>query len=324
MKNSSIIYGISANLDLVSTVANHLGIEIGKNEVKHFADGEIIVENYTTVRGKDIYIIQSTCPPVTERLFELLLFIDGLRRASARKITVIMPYYGYARQDRKANPREPISARLVADMLQMAGADHVVVTDLHTPQIQGFFTVPIDDLSATPLFGEYFSHNLKGKDIVVVSPDHGGIARARRLSTHLGPNTTLAIIDKRRPRPNQVEVMNVIGSVKGKTAILVDDILDTGHTLAEAAKALINAGAMEVYAAVSHPLLNDGACQRIEDSPLKEVIVTDSIPLEEKKKTPKIKVISIAPMIAEAIDIMENNGSMSKVYDIFKTKGEIA
>lgn len=323
MESNAILYGISSSLEMVKTVAAKLNIQIGHNELIHFADGEIIVENYTTVRGKNVYVIQSTCPPTTETLFELLLFTDGLRRASAKRITLIIPYYGYARQDRKARPREPISARLVADMIQLAGADHVIVTDLHAPQVQGFFVNPIDDLSATPLFGEYFRKKLKGRDIVVVSPDHGGVSRARRLSTHLETDTSIAIIDKRRPKHNEVEIMSVIGSVEGKTAIIIDDILDTGGTLAAAAEAVIKAGATEVYAAVSHPLLNNDATKRIENSPLKEVVVTDSIPIPKEKQSPKIKVLSIAPMIAEAIKIIENEGSMSKVYNIFKTDGAI-
>ena len=306
MKNNAIIFALTANVEMAKEISKELGIPLGQSEVVHFADGEIIVENATTVRGKNVYIIQSTCNPVTERLMELLVFIDGLKRASAKEICVVMPYYGYARQDRKAKPREPITSRLVADMLKVAGADRIIVTDLHAPQIQGFFTCPVDDLSAVPLFADFFRSELKGKDIVVVSPDHGGVTRARKLASFLN-DAPIAIIDKRRPRPNVAQVMNIIGDVKGKVAIMIDDIVDTAGTLCIGAQAIKDAGATEVYAAVSHGVLSGPAIDRIKGSCLTNLVITDSIPLTPEKETEKIKVLTIAPMIAKVIEYIEKD-----------------
>ena len=316
MKNNAIIFALTANVEMAKEISKELGIPLGQSEVVHFADGEIIVENATTVRGKNVYIIQSTCNPVTERLMELLVFIDGLKRASAKEICVVMPYYGYARQDRKAKPREPITARLVADMLKVAGADRIIVTDLHAPQIQGFFTCPVDDLSAVPLFADFFRSELKGKDIVVVSPDHGGVTRARKLASFLN-DAPIAIIDKRRPRPNVAQVMNIIGDVKGKVAIMIDDIVDTAGTLCIGAQAIKDAGATEVYAAVSHGVLSGPAIDRIKGSCLTNLVITDSIPLAPEKQTEKIKVLTIAPMIAKVIEYIEKGISLSIVHDMY-------
>lgn len=316
MKNNAIIFALTANVEMAKEISKELGIPLGKSEVVHFADGEIIVENATTVRGKNVYIIQSTCNPVTERLMELLVFIDGLKRASAKEICVVMPYYGYARQDRKAKPREPITSRLVADMLKVAGADRIIVTDLHAPQIQGFFTCPVDDLSAVPLFADYFRSTLKGKKIVVVSPDHGGVTRARKLASFLN-DAPIAIIDKRRPRPNVAQVMNIIGDVKGKVAIMIDDIVDTAGTLCIGAQAIKDAGATEVYAAVSHGVLSGPAIERIGGSCLTNLVITDSIPLTPEKEIDKIKVLTIAPMIAKVIEYIEKGISLSIVHDMY-------
>lgn len=316
MKNNAIIFALTANVEMAKEISKELGIPLGQSEVVHFADGEIIVENATTVRGKNVYIIQSTCNPVTERLMELLVFIDGLKRASAKEICVVMPYYGYARQDRKAKPREPITSRLVADMLKVAGADRIIVTDLHAPQIQGFFTCPVDDLSAVPLFADFFRSELKGKDIVVVSPDHGGVTRARKLASFLN-DAPIAIIDKRRPRPNVAQVMNIIGDVKGKVAIMIDDIVDTAGTLCIGAQAIKDAGATEVYAAVSHGVLSGPAIDRIKGSCLTNLVITDSIPLAPEKQTDKIKVLTIAPMIAKVIEYIEKGISLSIVHDMY-------
>ncbi len=316
MKNNAIIFALTANVEMAKEISKELGIPLGQSEVVHFADGEIIVENATTVRGKNVYIIQSTCNPVTERLMELLVFIDGLKRASAKEICVVMPYYGYARQDRKAKPREPITSRLVADMLKVAGADRIIVTDLHAPQIQGFFTCPVDDLSAVPLFADFFRSELKGKDIVVVSPDHGGVTRARKLASFLN-DAPIAIIDKRRPRPNVAQVMNIIGDVKGKVAIMIDDIVDTAGTLCIGAQAIKDAGATEVYAAVSHGVLSGPAIDRIKGSCLTNLVITDSIPLTPEKQTDKIKVLTIAPMIAKVIEYIEKGISLSIVHDMY-------
>lgn len=316
MKNNAIIFALTANVEMAKEISKELGIPLGQSEVVHFADGEIIVENATTVRGKNVYIIQSTCNPVTERLMELLVFIDGLKRASAKEICVVMPYYGYARQDRKAKPREPITSRLVADMLKVAGADRIIVTDLHAPQIQGFFTCPVDDLSAVPLFADFFRSELKGKDIVVVSPDHGGVTRARKLASFLN-DAPIAIIDKRRPRPNVAQVMNIIGDVKGKVAIMIDDIVDTAGTLCIGAQAIKDSGATEVYAAVSHGVLSGPAIDRIKGSCLTNLVITDSIPLAPEKQTDKIKVLTIAPMIAKVIEYIEKGISLSIVHDMY-------
>lgn len=322
MNKNTIIFALTANVEMAKSIAKELDIPLGESEVIHFADGEIIVENSTTVRGKNVYIIQSTCNPVTERLMELLVFMDGLKRASAKEICVVMPYYGYARQDRKAKAREPITSRLVADMLKVAGADRIIVTDLHAPQIQGFFTCPVDDLSAVPLFGDYFRKKLKGKDIVVVSPDHGGVTRARKLASFLN-DAPIAIIDKRRPRPNVAQVMNIIGDVKGKVAIIVDDIVDTAGTLILGAQAVKDAGATEVYAAVSHGVLSGPAIERIKGSCLSSLVITDSIPLTEEKKIDNITVLTIAPMIAKVIEYIEKGISLSIVHDMYhKNNGE--
>ena len=316
MMNNAIIFALTANVEMAKEISKELGIPLGKSEVVHFADGEIIVENATSVRGKNVYIIQSTCNPVTERLMELLVFIDGLKRASAKEICVVMPYYGYARQDRKAKPREPITSRLVADMLKVAGADRIIVTDLHAPQIQGFFTCPVDDLSAVPLFADYFRSTLQGKEIVVVSPDHGGVTRARKLASFLN-DAPIAIIDKRRPRPNVAQVMNIIGDVKGKVAIMIDDIVDTAGTLCIGAQAIKDAGATEVYAAVSHGVLSGPAIERIGGSCLTNLVITDSIPLTPEKEIEKIKVLTIAPMIAKVIEYIEKGISLSIVHDMY-------
>lgn len=319
MYKNSIIYSLSANEELTKEVAKLVGIRTGNCEVMHFADGEILVENYTTVRGKDVYIIQSTCTPATERLMELLIFVDSLKRASAKSITVVVPYYGYSRQDRKAKPREPITAKLVASMLEKAGINHIIVCDLHAPQIQGFFDCPVDDLSAVPMFGKYFREKLKGKEIVIVSPDHGGVTRARKMAQYL-ENSTIAIIDKRRPKPNVAEVMNIIGDVAGKVAVIIDDIVDTAGTLTIAAQALKDEGALEVYAAATHGILSNPAVSRIENSALVELVITDSIPLPREKQIDKIKVLSVANMLAKAIEYIQKGSSMNVVYDMYKKK----
>ena len=319
MYKNSIIYSLSANEELTKEVAKLVGIRTGNCEVMHFADGEILVENYTTVRGKDVYIIQSTCTPATERLMELLIFVDSLKRASAKSITVVVPYYGYSRQDRKAKPREPITAKLVASMLEKAGINHIIVCDLHAPQIQGFFDCPVDDLSAVPMFGKYFREKLKGKEIVIVSPDHGGVTRARKMAQYL-ENSTIAIIDKRRPKPNVAEVMNIIGDVAGKVAVIIDDIVDTAGTLTIAAQALKDEGALEVYAAATHGILSNPAVSRIDSSTLVELVITDSIPLPKEKQIDKIKVLSVANMLAKAIEYIQKGSSMNVVYDMYKKK----
>lgn len=317
MLEKAVVYALTANVEMVKDICSRLGLTPGNCEVKHFADGEIIVENYQSVRGKNVYVVQSTCNPVTERLMELLIFIDALKRASAKHIHVVIPYYGYSRQDRKAKAREPITARLVADLLQTAGVKRVVAFDLHAPQIEGFFNCPVDNLSAIPMYGRYFREKFRNlnQDLVVVSPDHGGATRARRLATYLGCN--IAIIDKRRPKPNVAEVMNIVGEVNGKIAIMIDDIIDTAGTITAGAAAIKKAGAAKVYAACTHGIFSGEGINRINESVFEEVVVTDTIPLKDPSASSKIKVLSVGPMIAKAIERIEMEASLSAVYDLY-------
>ena len=298
MYKNSIIYSLSANEELTKEVAKLVGIKIGNCEVMHFADGEILVENYTTVRGKDVYIIQSTCTPATERLMELLIFVDSLKRASAKSITVVVPYYGYSRQDRKAKAREPISAKLMADLLQTAGADRIMCLDLHAAQIQGFFDIPIDNFLAFPIFAEYFV-NKKLDDVVVVSPDHGGVTRARKLAVVL--DAPIAIVDKRRPKPNSAEIMNIIGDIKGKNCIIIDDMIDTAGTISIVISALKERGAKEVFACCSHALLSGNAVEKISKTPIKELVITNSVELAPEKQTSYMVKLSIAELLSRGI-----------------------
>ncbi|WP_395317821.1 ribose-phosphate diphosphokinase [Fructilactobacillus frigidiflavus] len=307
------IFSLDSNRPLAEKVAKHMGVPLGKVNVDHFSDGEIKINIEESVRGDDVYIIQSTSAPVNDNLMELLIMVDALRRASAATINVVIPYYGYARQDRKARSREPITAKLVADMLQTDGITRVVALDLHAAQIQGFFDVPVDHLMGAPLLADYFIQNGLDKDVVVVSPDHGGVTRARALAEFLG--APIAIIDKRRPKANVAKIMNIIGDVKGKKAIMIDDMIDTAGTITKGAQALIDAGAEEVYACCTHPVLSGPAIQRLEDSPIKQVIVTDSIQLPDDKKIAKIKQISIAPLISDAIVRIDQNRPISPLFN---------
>jgi ribose-phosphate pyrophosphokinase len=316
MLENAVIFALTANKEMANDIVAHLGLNLGKCEVKHFADGEIMINTLDSVRGKKVYVIQSTSNPVTESLMELLIFIDALKRASAKEITAVVPYYGYARQDRKASPREPITAKLVANLLQVAGINRIVTIDLHAPQIQGFFDVPVDELSAIPFFAKYLKQELgKNKDIVVVAPDHGGTTRARRLSLLL--DCPIAIIDKRRPSPNVAEVMGVVGDVKGKVAILIDDIIDTGGTLIAGASKVKEFGAKKVYAVCTHGIFSNNALEKLEKSDFEKIIISDTIALPKGKISKKIKVISLAPMIAKAIEHIEKGLSLSIVYDLF-------
>ena len=282
--------------------------------MSHFADGEILFTGKKSFRGDNVYIIQSTCTPVTERLMELLLCIDACKRASARTITCIIPYFGYARQDRKSKPRQPISAKLVADMLETAGAQRIVSSDLHASQLAGFFNIPVDDVSPVTLFYRYFK-DLNLGDIVCVSPDHGGLVRTSKLAGKL--NAPLAIIDKRRPEPNKAEILSIVGEVKDKTCIIVDDIVDTAGTLLIAVDKLYDLGAKAVYAAVTHGVLSLDAIEKINQSRLKKLVITDSIPLEEGKKTNKIDVISLAPLFSKIIVSLEEGKSLSETHREF-------
>ncbi|OKL35772.1 ribose-phosphate diphosphokinase [Domibacillus mangrovi] len=308
------IFSLNSNPGLAQEIVDFIGVELGKCSVTRFSDGEVQINIEESIRGCDVYIVQSTSGPVNEHLMELLIMIDALKRASAKTINVVIPYYGYARQDRKARAREPITAKLVANLLETAGTTRLITLDLHAPQIQGFFDVPIDHLLGVPILGEYF----KGKgfdkeNLVIVSPDHGGVTRARKLADRL--KAPIAIIDKRRPRPNVSEVMNIVGNVDGKIAILIDDIIDTAGTITLAAKAITESGAKEVYACCTHPVLSGPALERIGNSIIKELVVTNSIALAPEKKTDKVVELSVAPLIGEAIIRVHEEQSVSTLFD---------
>ena len=307
------IFALSSNRPLAQKIADQVGVDLGKVSVTQFSDGEIKINIDESIRGDHVYIVQSTSYPVNDNLMELLIMIDALRRASAKTINVVLPYYGYARQDRKAQSREPITAKLVANMITQAGADRVLTLDLHAAQIQGFFDIPVDHLLGAPLLANYFlENNFKDKDIVVVSPDHGGVTRARKLAEFL--HAPIAIIDKRRPKANVAEVMNIIGDVKGKVAVLIDDMIDTAGTITLAAQALQDAGALEVYACCTHPVLSGPALDRLNASVIKEVVVTDSIQVPEEKTGGKIVQVSVDQLMAEAIKRIHENRSVSPLF----------
>jgi ribose-phosphate pyrophosphokinase len=306
------VFSGSANGALAFDVCECLSIEPGQVSVKRFADGEIQLQILENVRGVDAFAIQPTCTPVEANLFELLLMIDALKRASAGRITAVLPYYGYARQDRKDRPRVPISAKLVASLLETAGADRILAVDLHAAQIQGFFDIPVDHLFAAPVMIEHFRAAAQ-PNITVVSPDAGGVERARAFAKRL--NAPLAIIDKRREQANVAEVMNIVGDVRGRRCIMVDDLIDTAGTLVKGAEALMGAGAESVSACATHPVLSDKAVERIEDSTLAEVVVTNSIPLQDgARASDKIRVLSIAPLLARAIQSIHEGGSISTLF----------
>lgn len=315
-KNSSLkIFSLKGNEPLAQEVADHVGVELGKCTVKRFSDGEIQINIEESIRGCDVFIIQPTSNPVNVHLMELLIMIDACKRASAANITIVVPYYGYARQDRKARSREPITAKLVADLFETASADRMIALDLHAPQIQGFFDIPIDHLMGVPILADYF---LKNKEIdpeksVVVSPDHGGVTRARKLADIL--KTPIAIIDKRRPKPNVAEVMNIVGEIEGRTAIIIDDIIDTAGTITLAAQALKDKGATEVFACCTHPVLSGPAKERIENSAIKELVVTNSIQLNDEQKPNNITELSVAELLAQAIVRVYERESVSVLFD---------
>lgn len=309
------IVSLTANTDMAIEIAKTLGVEVLPTELTHFADGEILFTGKKSFRGDNVYIIQSTCAPVTERLMELLICIDACKRASAKTITCVIPYFGYARQDRKAKPRQPITAKLVADMLTAAGADRIVSTDLHASQITGFFNIPVDDVSPMVLFYRYFKDLKIKDDIICVSPDHGGLVRTSRLAEKL--NAPLAIIDKRRPKPNKAEILSIVGDVKDKVCIIVDDIVDTAGTLLIAVDKLMELGAKRVYAAVTHGVLSLDAVDRINHSQLYKLVITDSIPLTESKKSDKIDVISLVPLFSRIITSLEEGKSLSDTHKEF-------
>jgi ribose-phosphate pyrophosphokinase len=310
--NDLKLFSGNANVALARSVASYLDLELGRAEVGTFSDGECAIEIGENVRGLDCFVLQSTCSPQNTHLMEMLTMIDALKRASARRITAVIPYYGYARQDRKVRPRVPITAKLVADLIHTAGADRVLCMDLHSGQIQGFFNIPVDNLYATPLMLEAIERRI-GKDLTVVSPDAGGTERARAFAKRLGAN--LAIIDKRREVANVAEVMNIIGDVKGQNCVIVDDMVDTAGTLCEAARSLMEEGATAVHAAITHPVLSGPALKRISEAPLTQVIVTDTIPLRpEAVDLGKIHVVSVAAPIGEAIRRINNEESVSSLF----------
>lgn len=302
----------NSNPTLAKEITDYIGVSLCDAEVIKFSDGEIQIRLNETVRGCDVFVIQSTSNPVNDNLMEMLVMVDALKRASARTINVVIPYYGYGRQDRKAGPRDPITAKLVANLIETAGAHRVITMDLHAMQIQGFFDIPVDHLLGVPILGQYY-RSQRINDIVVVSPDHGGVVRARRLADML--SAPIAIIDKRRPAPNVSEVMNIIGSVEGQTCILIDDIIDTAGTMVLAAKALHEYGAKAVLACATHAVLSGPAMERLAQSPIQELLVTNTIRTTHPNPWPKIKVLSIAGIMGESIIRVHEQLSVSKMFD---------
>jgi ribose-phosphate pyrophosphokinase len=307
------VFACNSHVALAMEIADYLGTSLGRSTVTKFSDGEISVNIWDSVRGKDVYIVQSTCNPVNDNLMELLIMIDALKRASAGRINAVIPYYGYARQDRKAKARDPITAKLVANLITAAGADRVVSMDLHANQIQGYFDIPVDHLIGLPILTNYFiEKNLE--DIVVVSPDHGSVARARNMAERL--DCPIAIVDKRRPEPNKCEVMNIIGDIEGKNCIIIDDMIDTAGTLTNAAMAIKQMGAKAVYACATHAVLSGPAVERLNASVIEELVLLNTVPLDEDKKLDRVKILSVAPIFAEAMTRINTNGSISKLFDI--------
>lgn len=306
-----VLFSGSANRKLAQEIAEYLGRPLGQAEVSQFSDGEVFVQINENVRGADVFVIQPTSPPVDHHLMELLIMIDALRRASAHRITAVIPYFGYARQDRKVQPRVPISSKLVADLITVSGANRVLAMDLHAGQIQGFFNIPVDHLYAAPVLLRYFQDR-EWHEGVVVAPDAGGVERARAFAKRLG--TSLAFIDKRREGPNESKVMHIVGEVKGRDVIIVDDMIDTGGTLVQAVTVLREQGAGRIYASCTHPVLSGSAIERIESSGLEEVVVTNTIPLDERRSSKKLTVLSVASLLGEAIDRIHRETSVSSLF----------
>jgi len=307
------IFAGNSNRKLAEEIAEKIGLPLGLAKVGKFSDGESAIHIEEVVRGSDVFIIQSTCPPANDNLVELLIMIDALKRASAGRITAVMPYFGYARQDRKAKARDPISAKLVANLITTAGADRILTMDLHAPQLQGFFDIPVDHLIGVPILANYFREKFKDtSDVVVVSPDVGSVSRSRKFAERL--EVPLAIIDKRRPKANVSEIMNIIGDVNNKRVILVDDLIDTGGTIINAANALVEIGAKEVYACCTHGVLSGSAIEKIDQSPMKELVTLNTIPIPEEKRIPKLVSLSVAPVFAEAIERIYGDISISTLF----------
>jgi ribose-phosphate pyrophosphokinase len=305
------LFSGNANIDLAREICAFLSIPLGTAVVKRFSDGEVNVDIGENVRGADVFIMQPTCPPVNDHLVELLILMDALKRSSANRVTAVIPYYGYARQDRKVLPRAPITAKLVADLLTAAGVSRVLTMDLHAGQIQGFFNIPVDHLYAAPVMLEYIRENWDN-DIVFVSPDAGGVERARAFAKRL--NASLAIIDKRRGKANESKVMNIIGEVEGKTAVVLDDMVDTAGTLVQGAEALVESGARRVLACATHPVLSGPAIRRLEKSDIEQLVVTNTIPLGNKAACKKLRVLSVAALLGEAIKRIHSNDSVSSLF----------
>jgi ribose-phosphate pyrophosphokinase len=312
LKDCFKMFALNSNPKLAAEMAQLLGCELGKCSVSRFSDGEIRINIEESVRGSEVYLVQSTSQPSNEYIMELLIMIDALKRASARTINVVIPYYGYARQDRKARSREPITAKLIANLLEIAGAARVITMDLHAPQIQGFFDIPVDQLIGVPILSRYFEEK-RLEDIVIVAPDNGGVVRARKMASRL--HAPIAFIDKRRPQPNVSEVMNIVGNIEGKNAIIIDDLIDTAGTISLAANALIEKGAKAVYACCTHPVLSGPAISRIESSSIKELVITNSIELPDEKMSRKITTLSIAPLLVDAIERIHNEKSVSPLFE---------
>lgn len=316
MKNGAFsdykVFTGNAHTGLAEEIASIMGKPLGKATVTKFSDGEISVNLWESVRGIDVYIVQPTCNPVNDNLMELLIMIDAMKRASAGRINAVLPYYGYARQDRKAKARDPITAKLVADLIVAAGADRVVTMDLHANQIQGYFNIPVDHLVGMPILARYFKEKAL-ENVVVVSPDHGSVTRARNMAEYL--DCPIAIVDKRRPEPNKSEIMNIIGDIRGKNCIIIDDMIDTAGTITNAANAIKDLGAEAVYACATHPVLSGPAVDRIEKSAIEELVLLNTIPMPEEKKIDKMSFLSVASLFAEAMTRVFTNGSISKLFD---------
>ncbi len=312
MSHLKLISG-TANKGLAEEISEYLGVSLTKAQISRFSDGEVYVQIDESVRGADVFLIQSLSNPVNDNIMELLVTLDALKRSSASSITVVVPYYAYARQDRKVLPRVPISAKLLADLITVAGATRIMSMDLHAGQIQGFFNIPVDHLYAAPIMLSYIKENIKRENLVIVSPDAGGVERARYYAKKLG--CTIAIIDKRRPQPNVSEIMHIVGDVKGKVAIIVDDIVDTAGTLTNAAKALHDEGADEIYACCTHPVLSGNAIDKINNSPLKQLVVTNTITFKRSIPTDKITVLSVGNLIGEAIRRVYHKESLSAIFE---------
>ena len=306
------LFTCNAHPELANEIAELMGIKVGKSTVNKFSDGEIQVSIWESVRDCDVYVVQPTCAPVNDHLMELLIMIDALKRASAGRINAVIPYYGYARQDRKAKARDPITAKLVANLIQAAGADRVISMDLHANQIQGYFDIPVDHLLGLPILTKYFKEkNLD--NVVVVSPDHGSVTRARNMAERL--DAPIAIVDKRRPEPNKSEIMNIIGDIDGKNCILLDDMIDTAGTICNAASVLIELGAKNVYACATHGVLSGPAKERLEKSPIQELVLLNTLPIDDEKKLDKMTFISVGPIFSEVITRVYQGGSVSTLFD---------